>query len=247
MTRASKPSSTVEACDSCSGAGWLIDPTIGQLVRCAVCADLRAECGLTEAELRTTPESIKGGGEAQETLRFLARYCIENPRGWLTLWGDYGTAKSLTAQAIVAGLASRGVSARYVHAGKVEQLWFDDLHGDACNAQLLERVPVLAVDELDKINLRSEWIRKKVQALADARYRTALAGKSFTVWIVQANPASILPGDIASRMEDGRFFRPWFLSPNSLTVERWGSVNLPGCLHIQGEDARPYIKPLFLD
>jgi DNA replication protein DnaC len=181
----------------------------GVLVRCEKCFDARPSCGLEEHELSLTVEDIKGDEEIHDVLRYLVQYCISHPVGWLTLYGRYGTAKSLTAQIIVAGLARKGKPVRYIHAKKLEQMWFDDMHNDTSNGLMLEEIPALVVDEVDKMNMNSSWVRSGLQAMADARYRSALARKTFTVWVVQADPEKVLPGDIASRMNDGRFRRPW--------------------------------------
>ena len=181
-----------------------------------------------------------------DVLRYLARYCISNPYGWLTLWGKYGTAKSLTAQIVVASLARKGMSARYIHSKKLEQMWFDDVHNDTSNGRLLEELPVLVVDELDKINLNSAWVRGGLQAMADARYRSGLARKTLTIWVVQTDPEKVLPGDIASRMSDGRWHRPWLGGSNSLTTLFDREAVVEGCIEVTGNDARPFMRPLDL-
>lgn len=193
-----------------------------------------------------TAASIKGKGPAETVQRYLVDQIISHPRGWLTLWGDYGTAKTMTAQAIVAGLVRAGKSARFYRASQIEQAWFKDLHEDRNNAEMFRELPALAIDELDKVNLRSEWIRERFQDLMDYRYRQAVAGQQLTLITLQYEPASCLPGDIVSRMNDGRFYRPWTGGANPLVIERWGEKVLPGCINIAGEDARPKLAPDFV-
>ena len=245
LTPRKSPCTTVEVCEHCSGQGWVIDK-VGTLIRCQACWDSRPFCGLEGAELELTVEAIKGDGDMLDVLRYLARYSISNPYGWLTLWGKYGTAKSLTAQIVVASLARKGVSARYIHSKKLEQMWFDDMHNDTSNGLALESVPVLVVDELDKMNLNSQWVRGGLQSMADARYRSGLAKRTLTIWVVQTDPEKVLPGDIASRMYDGRWNRPWLGGSNSLTSQFGGEPIVSGCVEVTGEDARPFMRPLDL-
>lgn len=237
-------------CTACSGQGWVVPPykqgePIPPPVRCAACADFRQNTGLNEQELALKPEDIRGKSTLVGVLRYLAKYIILNPHGWLTLWGKPGTAKSLTAQIIVAGLAAKGVEARYYHARRLEQLFFDDIHNDTSNIEMLRRVPVLVVDELDKANLGNAWVRKGFQELADQRYRDALARRTLTIWVVQYDPERLDEnmGDLVSRMNDGRFCRPWFGEPNEFTADTFGDLMLPPVIHLNGEDVRPHKKP----
>lgn len=232
--------------------GWIVADLprtaqgFGTAQRCPDCEpDVSSHCGLNDAELALSAASIRGNGEIERTLRQLVAVVADQPAGWLTLWGSYGTAKTLTVQAIVAELVRRKKPARFIHAKRLEQIWFEDMHGDTAKAASFRDVPVLAIDEMDKTNLKSEWVRQQFQELLDHRYRTAVAGKTLTLFTVQSDPAEVLPGDIASRMGDGRFYRPW---PQrcALTVERWQQVVLPGVIHVAGVDRRPSIPPAFV-
>lgn len=219
----------------------------GRAQRCHDCGTDHAQrCGLNEQELSITANDIHGNTHTERALRYLIGYVADNPTGWLTLWGNYGTAKTMTVQAIIASLVHQGKSARFYRASEIEQGWFDDLHAGRSNAELYRRLPILAVDELNKVNLRNDWIRERFQDLLDHRYRHAVAKKQLTLITLQYEPDSCLPGDIASRLKDGRFYRPWMGGANNLVIERWGERVLPGCLHIQGEDARPQIPPDFV-
>lgn len=217
----------------------------GRVQACPQCGmvDYAATCGLGEAELRATSASIGGSSETHVVLRHLVDRLVAEPVGWLTLWGPFGTAKTLTVQAIVAGLVHRGVQARFYHAKRLEQGWFDDINGDSANGQMYRRLRVLAIDEADKINTRSDWTRAAFQELMDDRYRSGLAGNTCTLVVSQGDPAQCLPGDIASRMADGRFYRPWEGGRNHHAVERWGARWIPGIVHVEGQDMRPHMRP----
>lgn len=223
------------------------DPGFGRAARCPACGiDYRDRCGLNESEQQATSKSISGKGDTETALRYLVDAITAKPTGWLTLYGAYGTAKTLTVQAIIANLVRAGKVARFCRASEIEQAWFDDMHGDTNKRQLFLELPALAIDELDKVNLRNEWIRERFQELMDMRYRTGVAGETLTLITLQGEPAKHLPGDIASRISDGRFSRLWTGGRNKLVIDRWGEKVLPGCLHIEGADARPNMAPDFV-
>jgi hypothetical protein len=221
------------------------EPGYGKIRRCPRCdIGLAARSGLNEQELRTDAASIRGNNPMPALLRWLIGDVLERPKGWLTLWGSYGTAKTMTAHAIIAGCVKRGIPARFYHARALEDGWFKDIHGDSANGQLYRDLPVLCIDELDKANLTNDWTRKGLQELLDTRYRSGIAGETLTILICQVDPALHMPGDIASRMSDGRFYRKWTANtPNPYTVERWGAQYVPGIVHVEGKDQRPNIPP----
>ena len=246
-------------CPVCGGAGWIV-PNLrpgaadyGRAVRCRCNAGVADNCGLNDQERELSADSIMGNRPMHQVLRYLVSHAVAYPAGWITLWGDYGVAKSLAAQAIVAQLVKLGRSARFYHARQLEQGWFSDVRGDTANAELYRRLPVLVIDELDKINVTNDWTRHGLQELLDTRYRAAVAGQSLTVLICQVDPNVAMPGDIASRMADGRFYRPWPGEVNPQTVdafrgvlvERNGALWVPGVLRVVGKDARPMMQPAY--
>lgn len=239
------------SCPICAGAGYYLpdlptaDPAFGKPRRCPRCdTGLAARSGLNDQELRTTAATIRGNSDMHALLRWLVGDVLAQPTGWLTLWGAFGTAKTLTAQAIIAGLVRQNVSARFYHARRLEDGWFADIHGDTANGQLYRDLPALCIDEVDKANVTNDWTRKGLQELLDHRYRTALAGQSLTILICQVDPAGVLPGDVVSRMSDGRFWREWTApTPNRHAVEKWGARYVPGVLKIEGPDMRPMLRP----
>ena len=111
---------------------------------------------------------------------------------------------------------------------------------------LLALLTMLAAFYVPKVNLRNDWIRERFQELMDLRYRSGIAGETLTLITLQGEPSAHLPGDIASRINDGRFSRLWTGGRNSLVIDRWGEKVLPGCLHIEGADARPNMAPDFV-
>ena len=223
------------------------DKRFGKPQPCTECAGDGAwrNCGLSEEERRYTAASIEGKGTMYQVLRWLVADLVANPVGMLTLWGPFGTAKSMTVQAVVAELVRQRRPARFAHAKTIEQRWFDDMHGDTSNAKVFLEASVLAIDELDKVNLKSDWVRQQFQLLMDTRYRAAVDGEQLTLITLNGRPEDVLPGDIASRLSDGRFYRQWpdGAERNEYVVERWGAHAVPGVVQLRGKDARPYMRP----
>lgn len=243
----------MSACPRCKGARYYLvdvpttDVRFGKAQPCPECAgDYSRLCGLTEAERQYSADSIEGKGATHQLLRWLVADCVSNPIGMLTLWGTFGTAKTMAIQAVVATLVRQRRAARFITAKGIEQRWFADMHGDSSNSQVFLTAPVLAIDELDKVNLRNDWVRQQFQALMDARYRTAVDGESMTLITLNGRPEEVLPGDITSRLADGRFYRQWpDGAPDSdeYVIKRWDTKAVPGVIQLGGRDARPYMRP----
>lgn len=250
-----KPSRVTSGnCSMCAGMGFLMpdlpvtDPGFGKALRCPVCnANYDRVCGLTDTELAYTIESILGSSPIHFMLRTLAVHIIDCPAGMVTLWGPYGTAKTMTVQVAIATLVKqRRMAARFYHAKQIEQGWFDDMDSDRLNALTYLHTPILAIDELDKVNIKNDWIRQQFQRLLDYRYRMAVAGKQLTLITLNGDPMQVLPGDVASRLHDGRFARPWPADVPGPAVARNGEHLMPGVIFVDGKDARPYMRSMFV-
>lgn len=207
------------ACPVCLGTGWLrverdlTDPRFGKLEPCECQADrglgrLRELSGLHEAELSVqladvSPEMGPGTREMVEACRAF----IQQPAGFLTIWGGVGAGKTSCLYAITNALLRRG--AVYVSLHDLLEFVRGAFNargdsGDDANARLkrFATVPVLCLDELDKVK-PSEWVTEQVTALVDARFRSALSGESGTVMALNSDPR-LQPAWIASRLQDGR-------------------------------------------
>jgi DNA replication protein DnaC len=150
---------------------------------------------------------------------------IEAPYGWLYLYGGPGNAKSEVLMAIVneLNLAGRGPALylkfsyllNRMRAAFAEQ----DYHHAQARAGLspeqwqnlgylerferLKAVPVLAIDELDKVRLTEFGLEFTFDFL-DERYRQAIHGQTVTLFAGQTCPDD-LPAPLSSRIYDGRF------------------------------------------
>lgn len=186
---------------------------------CPVCQDdrrkeyLEANCGLRGRDLETTISTFKAGGPflAKEPAEKLVRGLLaqnENPKGFVTLWGEPGRGKSHLLKAVVNGFRAVNVYSRYVNAADLLQEIKDNFSG--ANGGILaeeaiqyyRRVRVLCIDELDKVQLTG-WSEQTLHRLLDARFNDQAA--LLTVLAMKPNPAA-LPESLdylASRISGG--------------------------------------------
>ncbi len=215
---ASTTGSPKPECPICGGSGWLRternlnDPLFGKLSPCECQGDrdlerLRALSGLNGSELQITlSDLVAAPGSDTERMIAACRGFIDQPRGFLTLWGGVGTGKTTCLQAVTNALLRRGA----VYVSLHELLAFvragfdSDAPGDSAHARLqrFENVAVLCLDEIDKVQ-DTGWVSEQLTALVDARFRSALSGETGTLVALNKSPDEQPPW-IASRLRDGR-------------------------------------------
>lgn len=216
-------------CPHCGGVGWLRSdlpvghPQFGRLIPCPNVIQRRdfSRCGLDENDRELTWEAVRDVNNAKVALD-VVRSTLEGGRGWVYLWGRPGLAKSLLLKVAVAEALRLGREAAYVDASAL----FSDIRrafdSAAPSSEAADRLaywaglPVLALDELDKIN-ETGWLREVRFSLLNRRYEDGVRGKSITLIASQTDPAR-LPEELASRVSDGRF----------------------ETVRVQGDDVRPY-------
>lgn len=139
-----------------------------------------------------------------------ARKFVTQPHGFLTIWGGVGNGKTLVLQAIVNEMREkRGVEGAYVTFYTLInyiRAGFDNADGEGTEQQrfkFLRSVPLLAIDEVDKVRM-TEYADEFRTAFLDDRYRAAWAGKAHTVFAMNCDPMT-LPHHIRDRLRDGRF------------------------------------------
>jgi len=113
------------------------------------------------------------------------------PKTWALFSGRFGTGKTHILAGIVNACRLAGLHARYVHsAGILDEIreTFDDRAARTTAEVVAEyvRVPLLAVDELDRIRW-SEWAETQLFHLLEARYQ---AGRS-TVFASNLGPLEL--------------------------------------------------------
>lgn len=132
---------------------------------------------------------------------------LVQPRGWLTLAGDYGLGKTQLMYAALNHLADQGLYGRYYTAPDLLNQTRDALRDRDGNthSDLMRRLaetPVLAVDELDKYS-PTAYAEEQIFRLFDARYRQRATHITLLAFNLAA--AHRLPPFLLSRMRDGRF------------------------------------------
>lgn len=212
----------------CKGAGWLRSATAsGELVRCTQCTNLLSLSRLTEAEKAMSIDDIvtrKDDTEKESiALRFLAKEMLRDPYGFLSIYGVPGNAKSLLLTALIAEFCRKGTHAVYFNADDVASMlsYGDDVEIDGfrsipgnpdANMNRLKQIPVLAIDELDKLSWTDFQVRK-IGALIEHRHRNA--STLVTLFAMNHHPdtwksrSAISVDHLIDRWLDGSFNRFW--------------------------------------
>jgi DNA replication protein DnaC len=210
-------------CDICKDIGhYRMDvpfdhPQFGKLIRCECKAREDAErlnrlSGLTDTERRIRLENIVTDGlEATAAMVIACQRFINNPRGMITIHGGSGNGKTMALQACVNAMLDKNIEAVYVTAfdliSHIRAAFSQDrqtkllsvLDEDAyTRLRKFERVPVLAIDELDKVRV-TDWVLEQLTDLIDRRYRMAEDGKGGTLIAMNAS-VDMQPSWIASRL-----------------------------------------------
>lgn len=129
--------------------------------------------------------------------------------GWVVIWGDYGVGKTRALKTAVAVELRAKRDAVYVNMSQILNNLMEGFNSDAKTQTETERlkywasVPFLAIDEVDKIRDTAYSSTRRFDLL-DARYESAVNGRSVTVFALNSHPQE-LPDSIYDRMRDGRF------------------------------------------
>lgn len=182
-----------------------------------------AQSRLTEEERFGSVNDIANrdddNGEAI-ALRFLMKAMLQDPYGFLSVQGTPGNAKSMVLTILVAEFCRRGRQAMYFNINDLAALLSpgEDPEVDGfryvpgvpdANLNRLKNVPVLAIDEIDKVKW-SAWQVQKIGALIEHRHRNA--DKLVTLFAMNKHPDLWSAGEIdhlIDRWMDGRFNRFW--------------------------------------
>lgn len=215
-------------CPLCGDLGWLAQdlpvthPDFGRMVRCGCKAvedseKLRAVAGLTPGELMVTWDDIltgNGRNGTQEMVGTCKRF-LQSPGGILTIWGTSGNGKSMVLPASMNSMLGRGIPSVYVVAFDLIN-WIRKAYSETernvkdedAYSRLVrfEKVPFLALDELDKIFPLSAWEAKQITDLIDTRYRWGMDDRMWTILTMNRDPFEVFEDfpHILSRLKDGR-------------------------------------------
>jgi chromosomal replication initiation ATPase DnaA len=150
---------------------------------------------------------------------------LDNPYGWLYLWGGPGNAKSEILIAIVNELNQSGrgpavylkfsvllnkmreafteASHRQERLTKGDKLDELDNLGYLDRFELIKSIRVLAIDEIDKVRMTA-FAQEFQFDFFDERYRQGIHGETMTLFASQSSPND-MPGPLKSRFNDGHF------------------------------------------
>jgi chromosomal replication initiation ATPase DnaA len=171
---------------------------------------------LPEAFLSKTLDNIAPNEHNAEMLE-AARAMMAEPFGWLYIWGGEGSAKTDVLIALVNHFNQNGRTAIYTKFTKIVDYMRDaysekkkralDPFADEGYVERFKRlvqIPVLAIDEMDKVFRETDLAQEFRFDFLDDRYMQALAGETITIFVGNRDPATF-PSVLWDRFRDGRF------------------------------------------
>lgn len=166
----------------------------------------------------------------RENVRMLkaARKMINNPTGWLYLYGSPGNAKTEVLIASVNEINQAGKGpAMYLKFSTLLNYMrdaFSEIKYRTSQIQSgkppdefavgnyltrfnrLKEIKVLAIDEFDKVNVSTNFAEEFRFDFFDERYHQAIHGETATIFASQTGPNDpSMPEPLSSRLNDGRF------------------------------------------
>jgi DNA replication protein DnaC len=179
----------VSDCSECGGAKYFSysnleigHPFFGRLFPCLSCnkAEIGAASGLKDHERAVTLSNLITRGNRPGTSRMIsaAQRFVEKPHGFLSIHGAFGNGKTTALMSIVNALIDAGTEARYLTAAELlahlREAFNTSAPGVSDYSRLheLARVPVLCIDEMDKLR-DTPYSREIQQELINLRYRDA--------------------------------------------------------------------------
>lgn len=145
---------------------------------------------------------LRDKGDTGAMVRALKDF-VENPTGFLSVFGSYGNGKSTAIAAAINALVKRGVDARYTTALALIGYIKDGISadGDFTRLNRLAGVPVLFVDEADKLIQQTDYVVQIQTHFFDVRYRNAGRLGTVIAWNGSMSVWNALPW-IRSRLSE---------------------------------------------
>ena len=155
-------------------------PLFGVLIKCPACWEgylpeyLKKLSGLSSSMLLWSLDGMIQDPGRRPAWTVAKRF-VQNPRGWMTVWGEFGVGKTYVLASIVNDLRKQEKAAMYVVApdllDELRQAYDPDnsVSFDTLFAKVRD-VPVLALDELSQVKMTA-WGLEKLFQLLDYRYR----------------------------------------------------------------------------
>lgn len=213
-----QPVKVEPACNICNDFGvYRLDLPVGhpQFGKLQICEcrkqtqvkELARHSRLTETELKYSLEMLSVAGRPG-TLQMVhaARAFVAKPEGMLTISGGFGNGKTTALMSIVNACIAKDVPAVYITfydlIGYVKEAFTNDGDTEWERVNKLARVPVLCIDEIDKVK-NTDWVQQTITHLLDVRYRQSIAGNVGTVLAFNGIADEIPHKWIVSRMKEG--------------------------------------------
>jgi DNA replication protein DnaC len=192
--------------------GWYIGKR--RYASCPICRGgqiqnyLWSICGLADIDKEISLENfriLKGKEPARQVVTDLLAM-KELGFGFITFWGTFGVGKSMLLKIIVNFYRKIGLPARYISLADLlanAREKFGESAGSVENViDYYRKLPVLAVDEVDRVNL-TPWAMETTYRLLDSRFNSR--GELLTVVACNLSPLQMPEnlGYLASRMRGG--------------------------------------------
>lgn len=227
-------------CPVCAGVGWvrldvdITHPQYGRLVMCPKVDRWRlpsaSRIGITRREAEalnwSAVKAVRGVTGLHDAVEAV-RTTLKRGYGWVYLYGAYGIGKTLILQIATAEALRAGKEASYTRMDLILRHLrdtFDPKAGDSESERLQwwSTVDALMIDELDKIKA-TEYANERRFSLLDDRYMAACREQSLTI-IASNEPPASLPGWLADRVMDGRFYAVEITGPSQRPGMEYGNA-----------------------
>jgi DNA replication protein DnaC len=228
---------TKAVCPDCWGLGVVKkdlqpgDPDFGKLFPCPNpfhdadrYQQLAQRSGLKSHELKYTLASFKRMHNVTQPMIDLMRNFLDDPKGWLYMYGGPGNGKTLCLMAAVNHFINQGRSALYITLADLLEVMRETFkHTPFTTAEQIgedawskwgtyqgrfsrvQTVELLAIDEFDANKVNQTQFATEFRArLIDHRYRDAIGLKTVTLFAGNDDPA-LLPMWVYDRVRDSRF------------------------------------------
>jgi chromosomal replication initiation ATPase DnaA len=165
-------------------------------------------CGLEETDKQLSAEDFRilPGKQAAHLAMIDLLAMRKTPSGFVTFWGTFGVGKSMLLKILVNGFRTVGLIAKYISLADLlatAREKFGESAGSVENViDYYRTLPVLAVDEVDRVNL-TPWAMETTYRLLDSRFNSR--GELLTVVACNLSPLQMPEnlGYLASRMRGG--------------------------------------------
>jgi DNA replication protein DnaC len=147
--------------------------------------------------------------QQREQARDAIETAVDERRGFLTFWGDFGAGKTYALQIIINEMRVKEIECFYAPLTLIldhlRSLYRTGTQSSRYWQRLMD-VPALAVDEVTRY-YETPWAKDRLWALTDTRYRRL--GSHLTIFATNDDPREALPtaesiGHLYSRMRQGR-------------------------------------------